>query len=365
MLTLQVASIFSTTVEATLYGYSVFMFMLAMWIMLRDRRRRHINHWMVAAGCGLIALATAEMAVNIARVYQGFVSKGPFTDGGPEAYFANVSELTFVVKSCLYNAQTLILDAVVIYRTYVVWQNILVCVVPMIGWCGLFAGSIGLNVALATAPQKGDVFAVQTGEWITSVYALTLATNLSSTTLLAFKIWTVTRRSAQYRSSSFLTPVLWVIIESGAIYSMTITAALISFVVKSNGVYVLLDMISPIISIVFNMLIIRVGLAHDSSFGTSGTNGWGTAMMSDRGSHLRRRLEGTFEMKDLRVEITQVVEEDFQYEREQELDADALGPGTPMDSLPPTDLKGEPLEPKRAESLREPGDRLRHDCRYQ
>ncbi|EJF62607.1 hypothetical protein DICSQDRAFT_57684 [Dichomitus squalens LYAD-421 SS1] len=324
MLTLQVASIFSTTVEATLYGYSVFMFMLAMWIMLRDRRRRHINHWMVAAGCGLIALATAEMAVNIARVYQGFVSKGPFTDGGPEAYFANVSELTFVVKSCLYNAQTLILDAVVIYRTYVVWQNILVCVVPMIGWCGLFAGSIGLNVALATAPQKGDVFAVQTGEWITSVYALTLATNLSST-------------------------------SAGAIYSMTITAALISFVVKSNGVYVLLDMISPIISIVFNMLIIRVGLAHDSSFGTSGTNGWGTAMMSDRGSHLRRRLEGTFEMKDLRVEITQVVEEDFQYEREQELDADALGPGTPMDSLPPTDLKGEPLEPKRAESLREPG----------
>ena len=43
------------------------------------------------------------------------------------------------------------------------------------------AGSIGLNVALATAAHKGDVFAVQTGEWITSVYALTLATNLSST----------------------------------------------------------------------------------------------------------------------------------------------------------------------------------------
>lgn len=61
--------------------------------------------------------------------------------------------------------------------------------------------------------------------------------------LLAYKIWTVTRRSAQFRSTNFLTPVLRVIIESGAIYSMTITAALISFVVKSNGVYVLLDMV--------------------------------------------------------------------------------------------------------------------------
>ena len=61
--------------------------------------------------------------------------------------------------------------------------------------------------------------------------------------LLAGRIWTVARRSAQYRSSNIFSPVLRVIIESGAIYSMTITAALISFVVKSNGVYVLLDMV--------------------------------------------------------------------------------------------------------------------------
>ncbi len=155
--------------------------------------------------------------MNIARVYQGFISIGPFMTGGPEGYFADVSTTTFVVKSCLYNTQTLILDAVVvsllimvyimlvllelvrqIYRTYVVWQNFLVVVVPIIGWCGLLgkcqfcvitccankhpAGSIGLNVALATASShKSDVFAAQTGQWITSVYGLTLATNLSST----------------------------------------------------------------------------------------------------------------------------------------------------------------------------------------
>ncbi len=61
--------------------------------------------------------------------------------------------------------------------------------------------------------------------------------------LLAGRIWTVTRRSAQYRASDFLGPVLRVIIESGAIYSMTITAALISFVMKTNGVYVILDLV--------------------------------------------------------------------------------------------------------------------------
>lgn len=54
------------------------------------------------------------MGVNTARVYQGFITVGPFLAGGPEAYFGDVSTTTFVTKSCVYNAQTLILDAVVV-----------------------------------------------------------------------------------------------------------------------------------------------------------------------------------------------------------------------------------------------------------
>lgn len=95
------------------------------------------------------------MAVNIARIYQGFITIGPFVPGGPEAWFSVVSDPTFVSKSVFYNTQTLILDAVVvshwrlscialsdshydkIYRTYVVWQSVLVVILPMIGWCGL------------------------------------------------------------------------------------------------------------------------------------------------------------------------------------------------------------------------------------
>ncbi|KAI0643304.1 hypothetical protein C8Q79DRAFT_1012601 [Trametes meyenii] len=314
MFSIHAAGILSTTLEAVLYGYAVFMFTLAMWIMLRDRHQRQVNYALVAAGCALMVLATAEMGVNIARVYQGYVTKGPFLEGGPETFFAAPSEPTFVVKSILYNVQTLILDAVVIYRTYIVWQSSLVVILPIIGWFGLLAGTIGLNIALVHSGN--DVFAQQTGRWITSVYALTLGTNLSSTTLLAGRIWTVTRRSAQYRSSNFLSPVLRVIIESGAIYSMTITAALISFVVKSNGVYVILDMISPIISIVFNMLIIRIGMANDRTLLGTSTNqsAWAAAAVSvERASAARRRADGTYEMKDLKVEITQVIEDDSDY----------------------------------------------------
>ena len=63
--------------------------------------------------------------------------------------------------------------------------------------------------------------------------------------LLAYRIWQVTRESAKYRSgaSGPLTPVLRAIIESGAIYSMAITAGLVTFLVQSNGVYIVLDIV--------------------------------------------------------------------------------------------------------------------------
>lgn len=114
---------------------------------------------------------------------------------------------------------------------------------------------------MTASTHSNDIFNVNTGRWITSVYSTTLATNLSATgqyswenilesskcsiflALLAYKIWTVNRRVSSFKSDNLLGPVLHVIIESGAIYSATITAALITFVIGSPGVYVLLDMV--------------------------------------------------------------------------------------------------------------------------
>ena len=108
--------------------------------------------------------------------------------------------------------------------------------------------------------------------------------------------------------------------------------------------------ISPIISIVFNMLIIRIGLARDPSFGSSSANnpsisasGWAGAF-ADRsrsvvGGGRRRGPDGSFEMRDLKVEITQVVEDDADYSTS----------GTELRSTAPValtraDLRPEPVD---------------------
>jgi hypothetical protein len=57
-------------------------------------------------------------------------------------------------------------------------------------------------------------------------------------------------------------PMLMVVMDAGALYSFTVTAAVVCFAVESNGQYVVLDMVMPIISIAFYMVILRIGIAQ-------------------------------------------------------------------------------------------------------
>lgn len=297
------------------------MFIVTMWILLQRRKEGRTNYGMVVATSTLITLATGEMTVNLVRICQGFINIGPHLPGGPEQYFADFSQLTFLAKSVLYNIQTLILDAVVIYRTYIVWQTPWAVVLPILGWFGLLAASLGINISLGTASQHAsdNIFAVDVGKWITATYALTLSTNLLSSSLLAFKIWHISRRSAQYRSRNILTPALRAVIESGALYSVAITCALVLFVVESPAVYVLLDMLSPIISIVFNLIIITVGMAFDKHgtgavIGNAGSTYPGSPGTTRDYAYGRNRMSAElkqphgYPMQSLAVEITRYQE---------------------------------------------------------
>lgn len=63
--------------------------------------------------------------------------------------------------------------------------------------------------------------------------------------LLAYRVWYIDQnitRSLRHHKSQ-LRPVLHVIIDAGMIYSFTLLAALICFVNRSNGQYVILDLV--------------------------------------------------------------------------------------------------------------------------
>ncbi|KAJ7708731.1 hypothetical protein B0H17DRAFT_971287 [Mycena rosella] len=265
-LPLDKAAIISTVLEGALYGFSVLMFIATIWTLVSGRKYSQIHKPMVVAACLLFILSTLHIISDIKRIYSGLVVFRDTYPGGPPAWFANTSDPSFIFKNAVYSFQTALGDGVVIYRCYMVWRSIWVTVVPGILWLVFCASAVG---SIYTASQReadsGNIFAQRTGQWITAFYVTTLACNLCATVLLAYKLWMVDRSVRDSRVSKGLAkPAMLVIIDAGALYSVTLLAALICFVSKSNGQYVVLDIATPIVSITFYMVILRTGLAQNA-----------------------------------------------------------------------------------------------------
>ncbi|KAJ7751340.1 hypothetical protein B0H14DRAFT_2405650, partial [Mycena olivaceomarginata] len=258
------AGLLSALLEGVLYGFSVLMFIAALWIFLHRRGAMPTNYPMITVACLLFSLSTIHLGVDFNRLVVAFVTLRDSYPGGPSAWFANPSQRSFITKNAVYTFQTVLGDGVVIYRCYMVWRSFWIILVPSVLWVAVAIAGAG-SVYSCTLPTtvSNDIYARELGKWIKAFYCMTLSCNLLATALLAFRLWTIDRRSQQTRlSKSIVMPVLMVVMDAGALYSFTVIAAVVCFAVESNGQYVVLDMVMPIISIAFYMVILRIGIAE-------------------------------------------------------------------------------------------------------
>ena len=162
-----------------------------------------------------------------------------------------------------------------IYRCSVVWQhNIWIIILPILLWiscagkwpilrirtdkgwrnCSNLVTGVGVIISYSKASSEARVFSFV--GWTTSFYVATLATNVICTctssysdpisfidftysVMIAFRIWSVDRANRKYRETkSTLKPVLAVVIESGAIYSASLTI-LLAVYLSDNVVYLI------------------------------------------------------------------------------------------------------------------------------
>ncbi|KAH7924281.1 hypothetical protein BV22DRAFT_518142 [Leucogyrophana mollusca] len=311
---LDTAAIVSTVLEGIIYGFSVLMFIGTLWALMQRRLSSGVNRRMTSVACLLLFFSTAHMVIDIIRTQEGLVRyrdtfKSP-TLSGPVGFFSDVAQWSFVYKNMLYMLQTLVGDGVVIYRCYVVWQSWYIIVVPVLLWGSVATTGIGsvYSISRATTNQE-NIFAPGTGPWITAFLAATLFTNIFSTSLLAYRIWAVGRQVSNLQSrKSVLSPVLRIILDAGVLYSISLLAALLCFVAKNRGHYVLLDMIMPIISITFYMVIIRITMAKSASQGAiQGTSGF-TPRFSTMSRGRTFEDQQRYPLKPMEVHITQLTE---------------------------------------------------------
>ncbi|KAG1786479.1 uncharacterized protein HD556DRAFT_1248299 [Suillus plorans] len=254
---LDTAVIMSSVLEGILYGFSVLMFLGTIWIITYKRRTRDVNRPAVAVATLLFLLSTMHMVVGIIRIEDGLVKYRDTFPGGPAAFFADNSEETLVVKNAILVLQTLLGDGVVIYRCYIVWQSVWIIIIPCMMWCGVAAfGVVTLYDFLQAS--SNNVFTNKTGHLVATFMTLTLATNLLSSGLLAYRIWKSERKVSGIRATKRKMPLLRVFLDAAILYSAALCSSIICFILSNNGLYVMGDLNVPIISIAFYMVFIRM-----------------------------------------------------------------------------------------------------------
>lgn len=265
---LDAGTLMSTVLEGILYGFSILLFIGTIWSLTYKQRIRDINRPIAVVVILLCMLSTAHIIVDIIRVEYAFVRYRSTYPGGPSAFLADVSQQTYVLKHALYVLQTLLADGVVIYRCYAVWQSVWIIILPSILWCSVaVTGVIGLYCASQSGSDSGDIYAQVLANWVTAFFSLTIATNLLSSGLLVYRIWSIeSNTSAARATKGTMMPIVRVLVDTAVLYSVVLFIALICFVLSNNGEVVMLDMVMPIVSIAFYMVLIRIAIARKKRY---------------------------------------------------------------------------------------------------
>jgi len=215
---------------------------------------------MVTVACIFFLLSTIHAIVDLIRLNLGLVVLRDTFPKGPVGFFADPAQEIFLLKSSLYLAETLLADGVVIYCSYRVWKSFWIVLLPLLLWAGTFATGAGALYELQLATNTGSQAKIFSfAQWITSLFAASLATNIVATTLLVLRIWSISKTASQYRVGvSPVYHIVRVIIDAGLIYSVVLIVTLITFCLNLNTQFILVDILQPLIPITFYMIITRL-----------------------------------------------------------------------------------------------------------
>ncbi|GJJ10510.1 hypothetical protein Clacol_004736 [Clathrus columnatus] len=285
-LPLDKAELIAFFLESLLYGVSLLLFFITIWVIVYHRKTERLNKRLLFTSCLMMFFGTLHLAIDLSRILQGFLDERD-APGGPIGYFAKLFLWSHVFKTAIFAVQTVLADSFATYRCWVVWGRSWAIFLPALFVVGTFITGVGIVHGCAVLKDGENVFASSLTGWITSFFTLTLTTNIVCTSLIAIRIWYTTRKVSRFSGQQTLMPTF------------------------------------PIISIVFNLIIVRIalGIAHGGASGIH-TNQNPTAMDATRSYMTNGHTQ--YPLKPLAVTVTQLVHKETDQEETPVKDRDSF-----------------------------------------
>ncbi|KAF8062398.1 hypothetical protein FPV67DRAFT_1672874 [Lyophyllum atratum] len=185
------------------------------------------------------------------------------------ASFAEISNWAVVLKSADLLTQTTIGDAMLIYRCWVIYgRNWLVIIPSLLLWLGGTVCSVFLVYYEVTFTSDALISASKLHPFGVAFWASTVTLNVITTALIVWPIWKAARRhdkfayhSANSGNDNIMKDIMYVIIESGLMYTVAAFITFVTYTTKHNSLYIASSAEVGIAGIAFNLIIIRTAKA--------------------------------------------------------------------------------------------------------
>ncbi|EIW52796.1 uncharacterized protein TRAVEDRAFT_53236 [Trametes versicolor FP-101664 SS1] len=248
------AELLSLLFEALLFGCFSILYPISLWMLVYRHRRdgdRYSRH-----GIGLFSIVTVMFFLDMTHLILSaldyvtmFADHSTTADGAYLFYLSGKEDGTAIGNMLLSAVVTLIGDGFMTYRVFI----ITVVSVGMLKYESQASG-LGLGEALYDA----KVYAL-----MTTYFVLVLATNIVTVALIIGRLmWherMVHLHDVDVLGPSIHRTVARTIIQSEALYSVTVGATLASYVARSDIFYVGSCMVPPLVGISFTLIITHVG----------------------------------------------------------------------------------------------------------
>lgn len=252
------SEVVALAMESFCYGIYFALFGSSVKVLLNKRKTISGALPLLGLAGVFAALITWHMITDAVRVV--FAFKGSEAPVGGDLYYANVSSALSLIKTSVYLLITILFDAFILHRCWIMWdRSIVVTLLPFL----IFLADIGTGIAAVeglSGLTKGDsVFIAKQEKISKSFFSSTVAVNGLCSLLIAYRVWMRQSPVRDSRKAFSLSKEAAIVVESAALYFVTLICLISTYATKSNSFNVFLDMASPIIGIAFTLIVLRMG----------------------------------------------------------------------------------------------------------
>ncbi|KAK0482382.1 hypothetical protein IW261DRAFT_1562073 [Armillaria novae-zelandiae] len=245
-------------ISTFLYGAYIVIAYHCSLVMYHRYKTKQLHMYLLGTHVALFLLINLRCITTIVRTLYAITHQEPDGTINLHPLWSSWS----LVENSAWVLTVLVADAFLIYRTFIVWMNkCTVVVVPLL----LFVADAGAGIYVLVILAKSTTMLHRQLNANRAFGVMTLVVNVVCTALISYRIWIVRRNVSGTRlGPDPLTGVIALIVESAVVYTVLLICLIITLGLGSFVYYVLFDIQSAVIGIVFSMIIIRVsqGQAH-------------------------------------------------------------------------------------------------------